>query len=150
MADVKMILERLKRLAEYVEFLNRKKSLRREEFLKDQESQLAVERALQLAIQIIIDIATHILATTSNVTPKDYSDAIIKLAQIGVIPATFANKIAPMPRFRNVLVHDYVDIDTNRVYRNLQDELDDFVEFALYINEWLDKSSLLNPPDVKL
>ncbi len=139
MADTQMILERLKRLAEYVEFLKRKRSLRREEFLGDQESQLSVERALQLAIQIVIDIASHILATTSNVTPQDYSDAIIKLAQVGVIPTTFASKIAPMPRFRNVLVHEYVDIDTNRVYRSLQDELDDFTEFARYINEWLDK-----------
>jgi uncharacterized protein YutE (UPF0331/DUF86 family) len=144
MADVKMILERLKRLAEYVEFLNRKKSLRREEFLQSQESQLAVERALQLAIQIVIDIATHILSTTSNETPKDYSEAIIKLARIGVIPTAFANKIAPMPRFRNVLVHEYVDIDMNRVYRNLQDELDDFAEFARYINEWLSRNNLLD------
>lgn len=144
MADVKMILERLKRLAEYVEFLNRKKSLRREEFLQSQESQLAVERALQLAIQIVIDIATHILSTTSNETPKDYSEAIIKLARIGVIPTAFANKIAPMPRFRNVLVHEYVDIDMNQVYRNLQDELDDFAEFARYINEWLSRNNLLD------
>lgn len=146
MADAKMILERLKRLAEFVEFLNRKKSLRREEFLQDQESQLAVERALQLAIQIVIDIATHILATTSNVTPKDYRDAILKLAHIGVIPTTFAERIASMPGFRNVLVHDYIEIDPSRVYRNLQDELDDFVEFARYINDWLDKNGLLNPP----
>lgn len=149
MADVQMILERLKRLAAYVEFLNRKRSLRREEFLQNQESQLAVERALQLAIQIVIDIATHILSTTSNETAKDYRDAIIKLARIGVIPTTFANKIAPMPGFRNVLVHEYVDLDTNRVYRNLQDELDDFVEFARYINEWLAKNNLLDQTNPK-
>lgn len=146
MADAKMILERLKRLAEFVEFLNRKKSLRREEFLQDQESQLAVERALQLAIQIVIDIATHILATTSNVTPKDYRNAILKLAYIGVIPTTFAERIASMPGFRNVLVHDYIEIDTSRVYRNLQDGLGDFVEFARYITEWLDKNGLSTPP----
>jgi uncharacterized protein YutE (UPF0331/DUF86 family) len=142
-----MILERLKRLAEYVEFLNRKKSMRREEFLQDQESQLAVERALQLAIQIVIDIATHILSTASNETPKDYREAISKLARIGVIPVAFANKIAPMPGFRNVLVHEYVDIDTERVYRNLQDELEDFVEFARYITHWLDQNGLADPPD---
>ena len=144
MAYTQMILERLKRLAQYVEFLKRKRALRREEFLGDQESQLSVERALQLAIQIVIDIASHILATMSNVTPQDYSDAIVKLAQVGVIPTTFANKIASMPRFRNVLVHEYIDVDTSRVYRSLQEELDDFTEFARYINEWLDKQGTLS------
>jgi uncharacterized protein YutE (UPF0331/DUF86 family) len=142
MADVNMILERLKRLAEYVEFLNRKRSLSRDEFLQDQQSQLAVERALQVAIQIMIDIASHILATTSNETPKDYTDAIIKLSRIGVIPNEFAKRIAPMPRFRNVLVHQYIEVDLSRVYRNLQDDLDKFAEFARYINAWLDQQNL--------
>lgn len=146
MADAKLIAERLKRLAELVAFLNRKKSLQRDEFLQDQESQLAVERALQLAIQIVIDIATHILATSSNVTPQDYADALRKLAQIKVIPSEFARRIAPMPGFRNVLVHEYIEIDTNRVYRNLQDEVDDFVKFAEYINAWLEEHNLLEPP----
>jgi len=149
MVDVAMILERLKKLAEYVEFLNQKKTLSLEEFLKDRGTQLAVERALQLAIQVVVDIATHILATTSNKMPQDYADAVINLAEVGVIPVSFARKIEGMPRFRNVLVHEYVDIDSKRVYQNMQEELDDFDLFGRYIKEWLDKQGLLNPPELK-
>jgi uncharacterized protein YutE (UPF0331/DUF86 family) len=146
MVDVAMILERLKKLAEYLEFLDAKKALSFAEYLKDRETQLAVERALQLAIQIVVDIATHILTTTSNKTPQDYSDAVVKLAEIGVIPAAYAGKIMAMPKFRNILVHEYIDINPQRVYENMQDHLNDFVLFARYINEWLDKQGLSKSP----
>ena len=145
MVDVAMVLERLKKLAEYLEFLDKKKALSYEEYLKDKEAQLAVERALQLSIQIVVDIAAHILATTSNKTPQDYSDAVVKLAEIGVIPAAYAGKIMAMPRFRNILVHEYVNINPRRVYENMQDHLVDFVLFARYIYDWLDKQGLSKP-----
>ncbi|MBM3130195.1 MAG: DUF86 domain-containing protein [Chloroflexi bacterium] len=112
MVDVSMILERLKRLAEYVEFLERHKKVIYEEFVADKSIEYSVERALQIAIQIVIDIAAHILSTTSNLTANDYADAIVKLAKIDVIPAEFAERIKGMPKFRNVLVHEYVSIDT--------------------------------------
>jgi uncharacterized protein YutE (UPF0331/DUF86 family) len=147
MVDVAMILERLKRLAEYLAFLEQHKSLAYEEFVKDKTIEFSVERVLQLAIQIVVDIATHILATASNVTPEDYTDAIIKLAEVGVIPAAYAVKIMAMPKFRNILVHEYVNIDPRLVYENMQEELNDFVLFARYINEWLNKQGLLKPPD---
>jgi uncharacterized protein YutE (UPF0331/DUF86 family) len=65
--------------------------------------QFAVERALQLAIQVVVDIATHILSTAANLTPEDYRDAILNLAEAGVIPSDYANRIAGMAGFRNVL-----------------------------------------------
>lgn len=141
--DVPMILERLKRLAEYLEFLNRRKGLTYQEFVGDKTNEWSVERALQISIQIIIDIANHILVTSSNLTPEDYSDAILKLGTTGVIPREYAERIAPMPGFRNILVHGYAELDPRLVYKNWQEEMDDFVEFARYITEWLDKQGLL-------
>ncbi len=149
MVDVLMIQERLKRLAQYVEFLEKRKTVSYEEFDEDKTIEWSVERALQVAIQIVVDISTHILNTTSNLTPQDYADAIIKLGKIGVIPADFAKKIERMPGFRNILVHQYAEIDTRRVYQNMQEELEDFILFARYITDWLDRNGLSSPPDSK-
>ncbi len=146
MTDVAMILDRLKKLAQYLEFLDSVKSLTYEQYVGNQATQLAVERALQLAIQVIVDIATHILSTSANLTPEDYRDAILKLGQADVIPGDYAARIAGMAGFRNVLVHQYVNIDPRLVYENLQKELSDFVLFGSYVNEWLNKHNLLNPP----
>lgn len=142
MVDVPMIQERLKRLAECVEFLERHKNVAYEQFVADKSIEYSVERALQIAIQIVIDIAAHILSTTSNLTATDYADAISKLARLDVIPADFAERIKAMPKFRNILVHEYAALDPRRVYQNMQAELEDFVLFAQYINTWLAKHNL--------
>jgi uncharacterized protein YutE (UPF0331/DUF86 family) len=42
-----------------------------------------------------------------------------------------------MAKFRNVLVHLYLEVDLQRVYRYLQENLDDFETFARYVSEWL-------------
>ncbi len=118
MTDVAMMLERLKKLAQYLEFLEKEKSLTYEQYVQNQTAQFAVERALQLAIQVVVDIATHILSTSGNLVPDDYRDAILKLAQAGVIPSDYASRIAGMAGFRNVLVHQYVSIDPRLVYDN--------------------------------
>lgn len=46
-----------------------------------------------------------------------------------------------MAKFRNVLVHLYLEVDRRRVYRYLQESLEDFEQFARYISEWLRQST---------
>lgn len=45
-----------------------------------------------------------------------------------------------MAKFRNVLVHLYLEVDLRRVYRYLQESLEDFEQFACYVSEWLQRS----------
>lgn len=143
MVDVTMILERLKLLAVYIKLLREEQEHPFEEFKKDLRLQFVSEHALQLSIQIILDIATHILNSTTNESPKDYSDAIVKLGDARVIPQTFAMEISGMPKFRNVIVHHYADVDSGIVYRSMQEEVEDFELFARYVHGWLDKQGLL-------
>ena len=72
MINVSVIQKRFAKLSQYVEVLSRYKTLTYEQFSEHIEAELAVERILQLAIQIVIDVATHIVATTSNKRPQDY------------------------------------------------------------------------------
>jgi uncharacterized protein YutE (UPF0331/DUF86 family) len=48
----------------------------------------------------------------------------------------YAQQIAPLGGFRNILVHEYLDIEWNIVYDNLQ-HLDDLARFAEYVRQWL-------------
>jgi len=139
-----VILERLRSLEEYVSFLKEKSTLSFEEFKRDRTVRLAVERALQLAIQCVIDIATHIMVTMGSRTPTDYGDAILGLAELGVIPPAYAAKIVGMAGFRNVLVHEYLNIDLRQVYKNWQEHLEDFVRFSEYIIRFLEEKRLLS------
>jgi uncharacterized protein YutE (UPF0331/DUF86 family) len=104
----------------------------------DREERWVVERGLQLCTQNVLDIATHIAASAGRDVP-DYATAIDQLADLGVLPGEFAARIRPVAGFRNVIVHGYLDVDLAIVHRLLNDQLDDFAEFARHVSRYLDK-----------
>ncbi len=139
MIDEKLILTKLKELEERLSLLE---NLSRHEFAvfkKNTEKQWAAERGLQVAVQIVIDIASHILAEKGEAGIEDYSAVIERLGKIGVIPKGFAAEIKGMAGFRNILVHEYAKVDIEKVYDMLKNRLSDFKRFAGYINKHLNK-----------
>lgn len=98
----------------------------------------SAERDFQIAIQATLDIGSIILADQAVMVPRGYKDIFPELAEIGVLPPDFAQKLIGMAKFRNVLVHLYLEVDLKRVYRYLQENLGDFENFARYVSEWLD------------
>ena len=88
----------------------------------------ALERGLQVSVEIMIDIAERILAI-ENVPPSDGAAANMqKLATLGVLkdPDVYMD----MVRFRNFIVHRYEYIDTDIIYDIAKNKLFLFREFA--------------------
>ena len=92
---------------------------------------------LQLCAQNAIDIATH-LATSAGREASDYASAIDRLREMGVLPGVFGARFRQIAGFRNVLVHDYIEVDLDVVARVLNENLDDFEEFARWVERHLD------------
>jgi uncharacterized protein YutE (UPF0331/DUF86 family) len=103
----------------------------------DREESWVVERGLQLCTQNVLDVATHLAASAGRDVP-DYATAIDQLADLGVLPGEFAERFRAVAGFRNVIVHGYLDVDVEIVHRLLNERLDDFVEFARRVNDYLD------------
>ncbi|OQY93709.1 MAG: hypothetical protein B6D41_07450 [Chloroflexi bacterium UTCFX4] len=143
MVKVKEIQARLAKLEEYVQALERYSKLTRERIQQDLDTEWAIERVLQNCIQVVIDIATHLLASASNKRADDYTQAIVRLGEFGVLPRDFANSLKGMAGFRNILVHGYLEVDEDKVYDNIQRGLEDFPQFATYVHEWMQKQGLL-------
>lgn len=108
----------------------------RDEFDKDPYLRDIVERNLEVAIQCCIDIAHRIISIEEAIKPTDYYEGFIILGQLNVLPMDFSKKIASMAGFRNVLVHEYVTIDWDEVYRNLK-KLSDLYQFAELVKSWM-------------
>ncbi|GAB6172160.1 DUF86 domain-containing protein [Paradesulfitobacterium aromaticivorans] len=87
------------------------------------------ERNLQVAAQACIDIANHIIADRGYRTPQGYAESFSVLAEEGIITDRLADKMKMVAGFRNILVHDYLEIDNKIVYSSLN-HLDDFKQFA--------------------
>jgi uncharacterized protein YutE (UPF0331/DUF86 family) len=130
------IERRLDRLRECLNKLEPFRDKARDEFDKDPYLRDIVERNLEVAIQCCIDMAHRIISIEEAVKPTDYYEGFIILGQMKVLPIDFSKKIATMAGFRNILVHEYVGIDWDEVYRNLQ-SLSDLYEFAEFVRGWM-------------
>ena len=135
--DKEIITKKLHELGRYLLELEDLKSLTFEEFRASLRKIWSVEHGLQLAIQSVIDIGNHILASVGENRIDEYSDIIDRLGEREIIPSDFAEAIRDMTGFRNILVHEYLKVDIKLVYQVLQNRLGDFYEFSRYIKDYL-------------
>ena len=68
--DTSSVVERLRKLKEYVEDLQPYVRLSLVEYLADKDRQYAVERLLQLASQVCLDVGNYLVAYFGLQTPE--------------------------------------------------------------------------------
>nr|WP_322820862.1 DUF86 domain-containing protein [Chloroflexus sp.] len=78
-----------------------------------------MERNLEVAAQWCIDICHRIITLEGAQKPRSYYEAILRMGELGVLPPDFAGHLAPLAGLRNILVHDYIQIDWDEVYASL-------------------------------
>lgn len=135
------ILSKLERLREYLKILKGYQTHSLEDLKKDVTLRGAVERYLEVSLESCLDIGEMIISKERARKPETYREVIEILGEIGVLPEDFADKFAPAASFRNILVHMYSEIDIEKVYGYLQNNLEDINKFAKFIAEYLRKKS---------
>jgi uncharacterized protein YutE (UPF0331/DUF86 family) len=58
------------------------------------------------------------------------------MGELGVLSPDFARHLAPLAGLRNILVHEYLSVDWDKVYDNLA-YLEDLERFSAAIRRWL-------------
>lgn len=124
------IQEHLKLLNKYHLLLLDVKKVKLDEYLQDSMIQGSSERFLQLAIESCLNIGNRLISLYQSKkplsTPETYADIFIQLEKLGAIDRDLSDRLVKMARFRNLLVHIYWEIDSERVYDVIQNDLDDF------------------------
>lgn len=93
-------------------------------FCGNSQQQRAVERALQICVEIMIDVCERILAV-QGIAPADSSVGNLqRVAQLGLIED--AVRYEPMIRFRNFIVHRYELVDPEMLFDIVVNHLGDF------------------------
>ncbi len=128
MVNKEVIRKRLNKLDEYVAVLGDLQKYTREEFLENPERYGSAERFLQLAVEALIDLGNHVIADLGLGEVDSYADIPTLLAQKQHLNESSAEKWIQMIGFRNILVHEYLDIDRGIVYDVLHQRLGDFGE----------------------
>ena len=138
MVDRYVVQARIAKIREYVALLRKIfKQADEARFIKDPLIYGNAERYLQLAIQCILDIGNHTVADLKLRLPADNAGLFELLATNKVISPALANKLTAMAGFRNILVHEYLEIDRRKVYAVLKKDLGDFEKFVRAVSKLL-------------
>ncbi len=89
--------------------------------------------SLLTVCQLVIDIAGELSARRGD-RFEDYTQAVRNLARDARFPADLVRELERLPGFRNVLVHDYVGLDLERVIDAL-DRLEPVEHFANIVRD---------------
>lgn len=135
--DQSVVERRLAHMLESVDVLKEYQALSLDELSASPKVYWAVQHGLQLCVQAVLDVATHLVAALGGPIEEDYRGHILALGALGVLPQPFAYRIAAMAGFRNVLVHEYIDVNLAEVHRVLTENLGDFEAFAAHVQGYL-------------
>ena len=128
--DPLILAEKLEALRRCLERIEAKRADSSEELRGDPDRQDMVSLNLTRAVQLCVDMATHVLVDTTQPAPQTMGEAFDLLAAEGVISGTLAARMRSAVGFRNVAVHAYQAIDWDIVHAITHEGLEDFHGFA--------------------
>lgn len=129
MVDVERLARLLTRIRQDLASLRRYRAVDRDELRRDEVRMGHVKYLFVTLIEGCIDAAHHVCASEGFGPPDTNADAMLVLARNDLLTEDLAETIADGVRFRNVLVHLYVEVDDERVVGHL-DQLDEVERFV--------------------
>ena len=95
----------------------------------------AVEFNILRIIELCIDLANHVVRVRKLGIPKESRASFSMLAREGLIPKELSKLLEGMVGFRNVLIHDYRELDIEVMKDVIEHRLDDLVVFTVCVME---------------
>lgn len=102
---------------------------------KDFDAQDIVSLNLTRAVQLTVDIGSHLIACTDYPAPVTMGQVFDVMLDAGFINAELTERMKKSVGFRNLAVHNYEAINWAIVYSIATQHLDDFKAFARAVSK---------------
>ncbi|NLW40436.1 MAG: DUF86 domain-containing protein [Tissierellia bacterium] len=135
MVNVEVIKQRLNQLSTSLKKIERFKGISLEEFLEDDIIQDVIEYNLFIAINMMIDIATHIVVDNNMGNPETLGQAFSILNKEKYLNDEETEIYRKMVGLRNILSHEYLKIDKNIIYNIFKNNLGHIKKFIIFVND---------------
>jgi uncharacterized protein YutE (UPF0331/DUF86 family) len=119
MVDPGVILKRAEQIEKHLDRIRPFTSLSYDAFLKDEVTQDVVEYNLFQVVNHLIDIFQHVVVDEEYGFPETAYEAAQILLKKGILGQEEAEIFKQMVGFRNVVGHDYININKEVVYQIL-------------------------------
>ncbi len=104
---------------------------------------LAIERALQILIKSFIGLARYFIQQKYSISVAKSREAFDELKSRDDISLHDHEEIMRILGFRNILVHDYLEVQTQIVKSVLSKKLYSIV--SVFTEKWIEKLNVLHP-----
>ena len=129
MIDKDIVLDRLHSIKNNLDYLQNVKEFSREEFSSNPDIHYRFERALHLVLEAVIDISNHLIADRNLKSPNTNREIFEVLADNNLLKRDLAERLKDMAGLRNILVHDYLELDRKKEYDIIIESLADIKQF---------------------
>jgi len=142
MIRLEFVRRKLQLIADDLTLLLQFKNETLESITKDHVRLAAVERIVERIVMRAVDVNEHIFSELATGKERSsrlaYRDTFLVLAEFGIYPKNFADQISKSAGLRNILVHDYNDIDRKILHGSIRDCLIDYHRYLEYLSGYLD------------
>lgn len=128
---------RLRLLGELLADLEDAGQITAERLRTDRMLRHAVERILSQLVDLAVSINGHVSVTLAGRGPQDYRSSFALAADVGMIDPVLAARLEPSAGLRNVLTHEYVEVDLTRVAEASALARTDYREYVRQAAQWL-------------
>lgn len=112
------------------------------EKLSDEENNIltdATKHRMQIAVEIVINLAEHIVAGLNLGKPEFAKELFPLLVKEGIINDELSEKLQKAVGLRNILVHMYREVDLGILADSATVGLNDLRDFAKVVDEFLER-----------
>ena len=142
MVDKERLAKCIRDLEEYLVRLGQLQQYPREEFLSDWRIHELADRQLHLALETYLTVGEILISECGWRKPDTYADIPRILHENKVIGGQLKDQLVTLARLRNVLVHDYLSLDHERVYQHVHADVGIVREFIDAVREFVAEQQL--------
>lgn len=136
--DGAVVQLRLRLVRDFVDDLLVAGEVTEQRLLQDRLLRHAVERVLTQLVDLATGINCHVVAARTGHAPQTYRDSFGEAAGVGMISDELAAALGPAVGMRNLLVHEYADIDLGLVAAAVPSAIEDMGAYVREVAGWLE------------
>jgi uncharacterized protein YutE (UPF0331/DUF86 family) len=125
MVDTIILVKKINAIRYNMSRIMKYKDVSLEEFIRDEDIRDIMAHNLFMLLQHVIDIGTNIIADGNMEEPVFVSDIADILKREGVLDNRLANSLKSMIGLRNIIAHEYGDIDFGIIHRIITEHIID-------------------------
>jgi len=142
--EQKIIIRPIDLLIKYIDRLKGFEEISLDEYLNNFDIQLITERLIQLIVETASDLNSYLLVKLHQITPESYFDSFIKAGNKGIITKELAAQLAQSTGMRNILVHQYEDINHQLVFTVIPKAVKQYSIYVEQITNYLNSLEVNN------